>query len=70
MNTLAKFRLKIDKKISKIFIEKKKRKEKRRIEMNSNYLLVSLLIFTLFLRSNSNEDCDKDTAMDTSGEIQ
>ena len=37
--------------------------------MNSNYLLLALLIFTLFLRSDSNEDCDKDTAMDTSGEI-
>jgi len=44
------------KKISKIFIEIKKK-----TKMKSNYLLVSLLIFTLFLRSDSNEDCDKKT---------
>ena len=27
--------------------------------MNSNYLLLALLIFTLFLRSNSSSDCNK-----------
>ena len=27
--------------------------------MNSNYLLLALLVFTLFLRSNSSSDCNK-----------
>jgi hypothetical protein len=31
--------------------------------MNSKFLLLALVIFTLFLRSNSNEDCYKDTGL-------
>jgi len=31
--------------------------------MNSNYLLLALLFFTLFLRGSSNEDCNKKTVI-------